>query len=401
MAGQNAAPIFAIRLRPATILLVMLVMGTITAAAGLQAQTFTVIHAFTGGGDGGSPEAGLTMDGAGTLYGTAFIAFKLRNSGSGWVLTPLYDFQSGLTTGELVFGPNGSLYGTNPQGGYFGGLCWEYGCGLAFNLQPPPTACTSAPCKWNETTLYAFQDPGDGIPNNSIVFDLAGNLYGTTLLATVFELSSGGTWTYNLIHRFNGMDGGDPYSGVIRDSLGNLYGTTANDGPYGYGTVYQLSPSRSGWTINFLYAFQNGSDGGSPIGGLIFDKQDNLYGTTGGGGSGGGGTVFKLTPADGLWTLTTLYSFSGMAGSYARLAMDATGSLYGTTYRDGAYGYGSVFKLTNSSGSWTYTDLHDFMSGEDGCFPMGNIALDTQGNLYSTASACGKYRNGVVWEITH
>ena len=249
---------------------------------------------------------------------------------------------------------------------------------------------------------YALHVPksGDGIPNNGIVFDPAGNLYGTTLLATVFELSpSSGGWTYSLIHQFNGMDGGDPYSGVIRDSRGNLYGTTANDGPYGYGTVYQLSPSGSGWIINLLYSFQNGSDGAAPIGGLVFDNQGNLYGTTNSGGSGGGGTVFKLTPTGGSWTLTTLYSFSGMAGSYASLAIDASGNLYGTTYRDGADGYGSVFRLTNSGESWTFTDLHDFTSGNDGCYPSGNIAIDAQGNLYSTASDCGEYRQGVIWEI--
>ncbi len=365
-----------------------------------QAQTFSVIHTFMGAGDGSNPTAGLAMDAAGNFYGTATVAFKLRNSGSGWILTPLYDFQSGLTTGEVVFGPNGSLYGTNPQGGYFGGQCWEYGCGLAFNLRPPPTACASVLCNWNETTLYTFQNPGDGIPNNGIVFDPAGNLYGTTLLATVFELSpSSGGWTYSLIHQFNGMDGGDPYSGVIRDSRGNLYGTTANDGPYGYGTVYQLSPSGSGWIINLLYSFQNGSDGAAPIGGLVFDNQGNLYGTTNSGGSGGGGTVFKLTSTGGSWTLTTLYSFSGMAGSYASLAIDASGNLYGTTYRDGADGYGSVFRLTNSGESWTFTDLHDFTSGNDGCYPSGNIAIDAQGNLYSTASDCGEYRQGVIWEI--
>ena len=193
----------------------------------------------------------MTIGGAGTFYGTAYTAFQLRNSGHGWVLTPLYDFQPGLTTGEVAVGPNGTLYGTNPQGGYFGGQCWEYGCGLVFNLQPPSSACVSVLCNWNETTLYTFLDPGDGIPNNGIVFDSAGNLYGTTLLATVFELSpASGGWTYTLVHHFNGMDGGDPYSGVIRDSLGNLYGTTANDGPYGYGTVYRLSlPDRDGPSI--------------------------------------------------------------------------------------------------------------------------------------------------------
>lgn len=366
-------------------------------AAAAPAQTFSVIHSFTGGGDGGSPTAGLAMDGAGTFYGTATVAFKLTNSGNGWILTPLYNFQ--VTTGEVIVGPNGSLYGTNPHGGDYQGQCWEYGCGIVFNLQPSPTACAAVFCNWNETTLYTFTEYGESFPNNGIVFDPAGNVYGTTLFNTVFELSpSGGGWTFNIIYTFNGEYGGVPYSGVIRDSSGNLYGTTATDGPYGYGTVYQLTPSGSGWTINLLYAFQNGPDGANPLGGLVFDNQGNLYGTTAAGGSGGGGTVFELTPTDGLWTITTLHSFSGMGGPYASLAIDASGSLYGTTYRDGANGYGSVFKLTNSGGSWSYTDLHDFAYA-DGCFPTGNIVLDAQDNLYSTASACGEYHSGVIWEI--
>jgi uncharacterized repeat protein (TIGR03803 family) len=383
----------------------MLVLLSVVSAlfvAAAQAQTFSVIHSFTGGADGQSPAAGLAMDSAGNFYGTASVVFKLRNSGNGWILTPLYNFGSAITTGQVIVGPNGTLYGTNPDGGYYQGGCWEYGCGIAFNVQPSPTVCASVPCNWNETSLYTWTDYGESTPNNGIVFDPVGNLYGTTLLNTVFELSpSGGGWTFNIIHAFDGQDGAVPYSGVIRDSSGNLYGTTATDGPYGYGTVYRLTPSGSGWNINLLYAFQDGSDGAAPIGGLVFDNQGNLYGTTAEGGSGGpsgGGTVFKLTPADGSWTLTTLHSFTGMGGPYASLAIDAAGNLYGTTYRDGADGYGSVFKLTNSGGSWTYTDLHDF-TAYDGCYPKGNITLDAQDNLYSTASACGEYQRGVIWEI--
>lgn len=368
-------------------------------AAVAQAQTFGVIHAFTGESDGGSPIAGLAMDGTGSFYGTASVVFKLRNSGNGWILTPLYNFGSAVTTGEVILGPNGSLYGTNPDGGSYQGLCWEYGCGILFNLQPAPTACASVPCNWNETSLYTWTDYGEATPNNGIVFDPAGNLYGTTLLNTVFELSpSGGSWSFSIIHAFDGQDGAVPYSGVIRDSSGNLYGTTATDGPYGYGTVYRLTPSGSGWNISLLHAFQNGPDGGNPVGGLVFDNQGNLYGTTTEGGSGGGGTVFELKPANGSWTLTVLYSLSGRGGPYASLAIDASGNLYGTTYGDGAYMYGSVFKLTKSGGSWIYTDLHDF-TAYDGCFPKGNITLDGQGNLYSTTSACGEYGKGVIWEI--
>jgi len=123
-------------------------------------------------------------------------------------------------------------------------------------------------------------------------------------------------------------------------------------------------------------------------------------GTTALGGSGKGGTVFELTPGNGGWTLNTLYSFGGSTGSYASLTMDATGNLYGTTFGDGMYGYGNLFKLSPSNGGWTYTSLHDFTGGIGGANPVGGVLIDANGNLYGTASAGGAYGYGVVWEIT-
>ncbi len=80
--------------------------------------------------------------------------------------------------------------------------------------------------------------------------------------------------------------------------------------------------------------------------------------------------------------------------------MDGVGNLYGTTYCDGAYGYGNVFKLTPSGAGWTYTSLHDFTGGRDGGIPISNVAFDTNGNLYGTTRAGGSQGFGVVWEIT-
>jgi len=124
------------------------------------------------------------------------------------------------------------------------------------------------------------------------------------------------------------------------------------------------------------------------------------------GGSGGGGTVFKLTPSSGSWTYSLVYSFTGGhpgyggAGPIANLAIDGAGNLYGTTAADGAYDVGTVFKLTPSGGSWTYTSLHDFTGGSDGGYPESNVTFDANGNLYGTASEGGSQRVGVVWEIT-
>src|SRR5271166_1949839 len=226
---------------------------------------------------------------------------------------------------------------------------------------------------------------------------------------TVYKLTpSNGGWTESVLYSFQGgSDGAFPYAGVIFDQAGNLYGTTAYGGGSGCagngcGTVFQLTSSGSGWVENTLYSFQGGNDGASPFGGLIFDQSGNLYGSTAYTSSFGvgGGTVFELSPSGSNWIHTVLYSFSGGAGPYDTLTIDA-GNLYGTTNRDGAYGYGSVFKLTHSGGGWTYTSLHDFTAGSDGGYVYGGVILDSSGNLYGTTQYGGSGGDtGVVWEIT-
>src|SRR5271165_2979883 len=106
-------------------------------------------------------------------------------------------------------------------------------------------------------------------------------------------------------------------------------------------------------------------------------------------GVGGGGTIFGLTPSDIGWVFSALYSFVGTSGPLGNLCMDAAGNFYGTTFADGAYGLGSVFKLSPGPSGWTYTSLHDFTGGDDGANPVSNVLFDAAGNLYGTASAGG------------
>ncbi len=425
-----------------TILRAAVLALTVVAAPSARAQTFTVLHTFTHGQDGANPYAGLTMDRAGNLYGTTFDGgyngclgeyvgcggvFELKHTGSGWVLNSLYNFQGRFDganpRARVIIGPNGSLYGTTVSGGGTSDKC-SYGCGTVFNLRPQPSACKTALCPWTETVLYSFQAGTDGWApgQGDVVFDEAGNIYDTTEegggpgcdgtgCGTVYELlPTNGGWTESVLYSFTGEnDGGYPFSGVIFDQAGNLYGTTEGMGGYNEGTAFQLTPSGSSWAENILYAFQIGSDG-NPTGGLIFDQSGNLYGTTGWGGLGNGGTVYELSPTNGSWKQTVLYSFNQSGNSYppgslAVLAMDAAGNLYGTTYGDGTYGYGSVFKLTpDPNGGWTYSDLHDFTGGSDGGQPYSNVILDANGDLYGTASSggtgCYPSGCGVVWEIT-
>ena len=212
-----------------------------------------------------------------------------------------------------------------------------------------------------------------------------------------------GMWTENSIYAFSGSNGSGPLDGVIFDSAGNLYGTTYQGGRYGEGTIFQLSPSM-GWTESVLHSFGYLNDGGYPHAGLIPDQSGNLYGATSDFAPGGGGLVFELSPSGDSWTYLNVYNLSGTAfnrcGPWGNLAVDAAGNLYGTTFCDGPNKLGSVFKLTFSGGRWIYTSLHDFTGGNDGANPISNVVIDANGNLYGTASVGGALGYGVVWEIT-
>jgi uncharacterized repeat protein (TIGR03803 family) len=395
----------------------------VAAIPSAQAQTFNVLHTFTGGGDGGNPYSGLTMDQAGNLYGTAYAGgsgygtvYRLKRSGANWILNPLYSFAGGTDganpEARVIFGPDGLLYGTTLFGGVVG--CGPSGCGTVFDLRPTPRTCTAALCPWTETVIHRFASGADGnYPEfGDLIFDRIGNAYGVTYdggsggLGTVFELTpSEEGWTENVLYNFPSSRNDGIFPGAVtRDAAGNLYGTTFNGGPSNNGTVFQLTYSPGvGWKENVLYSFENGSDGGLPIAGVIFDQSGNLYGATENGGSGGGGTVFELTPSNGNWIYNLLYSFPGgyRCGPVGNLVRDRAGNLYGTTVCDGANQAGSVFELTPSGGSWTYTSLHDFTGGGDGAVPTSNLIFDNNGSLYGTAAYGGGLacNCGVVFEI--
>ena len=405
-----------------------LALGVTQAA---QAQTFSVLHNFTGGGDGGSPYAGVTLDGAGDLYGTAAkggvgygTVYQLKHAGSGWVFTPIYSFTGGNDgagpTARVIIGTNNNLYGTTIGGGgsaECGSQFGYQGCGTVFKLSPQPTVCKAVLCTWRESSLYRFTGESDGaLPwLGDLVFDQEGNLYGTASAGgqpgsdcssgcgVVFELTpSQGAWTEMVLHGFTGVpDGLTPYGGVIFDSAGKLYGTTSGGGASGYGTAFELTPSGSGWAESILYNFQGGSDGGGAIAGLTTDGAGHFYGATVNAGAGGGGTAFDLSSSGSGWTFTSLYGLSGSnnSGPVANLVVDSSGGLYGTSWGGGVFGYGSVFKLSYSDGNWVYTTLHDFTGGVDGANPASSVAMDSRGNLYGTTSSGGATGSGVIFEV--
>jgi uncharacterized repeat protein (TIGR03803 family) len=391
----------------ASLTLATLIALTVFVTAPAQAQTFTMLHSFSDKGDGGLPYAGVNLI-VGNLYGTTSeggrygngTVYELKPRGSSWVLSTLYNFtggsDGGCPLGRVTAGPGGILYGTTADGGN--------GYGTVFTLRLPATACHTAICPWIETVLYRFQGGSDGAYPayaDDLVFDQAGDLYGTTAGdtsgddGTVFELSpSNGGWTETILHRF--INGEQPYAGVIFDTAGNLYGTTP-DGGIGYGTVYKLTPAGSGWTYNTIYQFQGPS---SPIGGVAFDTSGNLYGLTIS--SGAGGYAYELQPSNGGWTFTNIYNnFDSNFGGFDTPTLDAAGNVYGTVITEGPSNYGLVFKLTPSGGGWTETNLTLFGTGNnDGIFPYGSVVLDANGNVYGTTIQGGSDGNGTVWEIT-
>ena len=279
-----------------------------------------------------------------------------------------------------------------------------------------------APAVAKEKVLYTFTGGSDGYgPNSPLIFDNAGNLYGTTVIGgangngTVLELKpSGSGWTESVLYSFGeASDGIIPIGPVLLDKKGNLYGLTQQGGPPGYGTAFELSPnSNGGWTKTTIHAFAGGSDGTFPYGGLVPDSKGNLYGFTVSGGSGpcqydgpGCGTIFELKRSHDSWREVVLFSFPGGDGGQLPqgLTPDEAGNFFGTTSQGGRGDAGIVFKLSRSAGGWAETVLHAFTGDGDGSSPSGSVALDPAGDLYGTASegsggGCS-YGCGLVYEL--
>ncbi len=267
--------------------------------------------------------------------------------------------------------------------------------------------------------LHRFKTYGEE-PDGRLIFDTAGNLYGTTLgggtynVGTVFRLSPNGqgNWTASVLHSFrrDGNDGYYPVAGLIFNSAGELYGTTTQGGAHGDGTVFKFTPNANGkWRETVLYSFSysvDGKDGEWPECDLIFDSMGNLYGTTLYGGPDSAGTVFQLVRhGDGSWTENQLHAFGGKDGynPYAGVVLDTAGNLYGTTQFGGAGNRGIVFQLSpNGGGSWTERVLHSFIKGSlDGYQPIAGLIVDTAGNLLGTTKRGGRHGDfGTVFKLT-
>lgn len=308
--------------------------------------------------------------------------------------------------GNLIFDQKGNLYGTTGGGG-------PDGYGTVFELSPGSGG------KWTHTILHGFAlGSGGHGPLGGLVFDGAGNLYGTTEeggnlkctagCGTVFELSPGsGGWTEKLLLVFDFKDGAAPYGSLAIDRAGNLYGTA--------GEAFELTPGSDGWTEKLLYGFRSNRGGTTALAGPILGQAGNLYGTTENGGTAcppaGCGTVYELKRfADGGWRHIILHDFGsfqydGKGASLGQLALDEAGNLYGTTFAGGkntcSTGCGTVFRLApESNGHWKETVLYNFRNGASGNGPGAGVVVDKAGNLYgTTVYGGGQCGCGVVYKL--
>jgi uncharacterized repeat protein (TIGR03803 family) len=206
--------------------------------------------------------------------------------------------------------------------------------------------------------------------------------------------------TLTVVHNFTGgSDGGSPVDGLMINAKGAFFGTTSTGGASGLGTVFKIV---AGGTQTVLHGFKGGPDGATPNGGVIGNASGMLFGTTTAGGAHGAGAVYSVRGTK----ETVLYSFAGGTGDgsapQAGLVMDATGNLYGTTSAGGASGNGTVFELvapTSKTGAWTEKLLYSFGTGTDGATPVGRVAFDSAGNLYGTTSAGGTSGYGTIFQL--
>jgi uncharacterized repeat protein (TIGR03803 family) len=328
--------------------------------------THTVLYNFTGQADGGQPYGGVTLDAQGNLYGTAVIggsggicaedgcgvAYKLAKSGESWSFSVIHDFTggddgSGPGAG-LTIDANGNLYGMTPTGG-------TYGLGVIFELSPLQNGAYAL------TVIHTFTGGSDGGAASAgrLLLDDAGNLYGVATVGgaygqgVVFTLASaGGSWDFTTLYAFKGQpDAGSPYGGLIFDNAGNLYGTTYYEGANDLGTVYRLVYRNGSWHETVLYSFKGGTDGASPISNLVIDAAGNLYGTTSEGGAPGCGcgTIFRLARVSGdTWRERILYRFRGApdgAFPYNGMVTDRAGHLYGATVHGGDDDDGAIYQV--------------------------------------------------------
>jgi uncharacterized repeat protein (TIGR03803 family) len=314
---------------------------------------------------------------------------------SAWAqtLTAIASFNgtNGATpVGGVAFDANGDLFGTAAEGGAYGTSSGGYG-----------TVWEIAHGSNTITALASFNFTDGSFPSGDVAFDANGNLFGAAPLGgannagTVWEIHAGSS-TITTLASFNNANGNQPYGGVVFDSQGNLFGTTELGGANNAGTVWEIHAGGS--TITTLDSL-DGSNGHQPYGGVTLDSHGDLFGTSSSGGANNYGTVWEIHA--GTSSITTLVSFDLSNGAFplAGMILDAHGNLFGTAAYGGANDDGTVWEIAN--GSSTLTTLASF-NGTNGISPQADMLLGPNGDLYGTTvgtSFAGGNNYGTVWVL--
>jgi uncharacterized repeat protein (TIGR03803 family) len=387
--------------------------GTVFAISNLGGtSTENVIYSFAGAPDGNGPSSALVQAADGNLYGTTQsggssgyggTVFVIGNLGGTPTESIIYSFSGGADGGYPVSGliqaSDGNLYGTTQYGG-------SNNVGTVFEIVDPG----GTPL---ESVIYSFMGATDGsYPQASLLQASDGNLYGATAfggsssVGTVFEISGlGGIATESVVYSFaGGTDGAFPYAGLIQASDGSLYGTAGQSLTSNVGTVFRISGVGGTPAFDVVVEFR-GSDGAYATATLIQGSDGNLYGTTGYGGSSDFGSVLKITNPGGAVTEALVHSFTGQftsdgANPGAQVTQASDGSLYGTTVDGGAYGWGSVFRISGLAGTPAESIVYSFAAGADGMGPEGSLIQASDGNLYGTTFYGGANNAGTVFRIS-
>jgi uncharacterized repeat protein (TIGR03803 family) len=356
---------------------------------------FSALYSFAGGTDGAAPGANLIQASDGNFYGVTNGGDVSTDYGTVFKITPtgtetvLHGFSSGADgaspNGALVQDSSGNFYGTTFKGG-------GSNLGTVFKITANGT----------ETVLHSFGAANDGQkPNAGLTLGRDGNFYGTTSyggvngVGTVFKITPSGTESVLYSFGATGTDAARPGTALALGNDGNFYGTTVGGGALGWGTVFKITPTG---VETVLHSFTLGLDGALPYAALALGADGNFYGTTTFGGANNLGAVFKMTPTG---SLTPLYGFAGGsdgANPQATLVQAGDGNFYGTTTGgDTATDYGTVFKITPSG---TETVIYNFTNTGDGAAAQAGLTIGTDTSFYGTTTSGGAHGVGTVFKLT-
>jgi uncharacterized repeat protein (TIGR03803 family) len=390
-----------------TVVLAIMALALAVAMQPARAQTFTVLHQFDSQNDGAESEGAILRDVHGNLYGTTAFpgtVFKINRKGKESILAAMDSPAPGLSapSGTLIQDQAGNLYGV-AEGG-------AGGAGVVYKVS----------LKGQTTILFAFQgglhtETPKG-PAGGLFMDKSGNIFGAAQFGSnqtcrigcgsIFQLDPNGT--LDLLYKFTGgSDGGNPIGPLVQDADGNFYGVAQSGGDLSCPEKFLIRRAGCGVVfklaangeLTVLHTFSGGKDGAVPQAGLLLDAAGTLFGTTFGGGNSKHGTVFKITK-DGTYTVVHRLTDKEGENPNGGLVEDPAGNLYGTAQLGGAHSLGTVFQLSQDG---TLKVLHAFKGLQDGASPFAGLFRDDAGHLYGTTVKnflIQIVQGGNVFEIT-